>query len=210
MQSVNINAHSTNADIEKTIANFVESGEFRPVGRDVQHAVKLIKRELLEPLGLKPPELPIYYISPWLMSPDTSATTKFSHDEKPHYKRPLMIGINTLTLMTYDFAELVATLAHELVHASIPFDADPITGPMAGHGPVFQHYNEAIGLEGDPRMNHAGPWFRNWVETRVKPSLDGIATQPYMPPLYGNPQLSAYAAGMHTKKTKETKEKDTM
>ena len=59
--------------------------------------------------------------------------------------------------------DVVATLAHELVHV--------VCGPEAKHGKVFKRCALAIGLAGKMRSTHAGPEFAEWVNARVVPAL---------------------------------------
>lgn len=59
-----------------------------------------------------------------------------------------------------DSIEVLGTLVHELVHASV--------GNKAGHGPVFRSVAVAIGLEGKMRSTVAGVELQKELETIVK------------------------------------------
>lgn len=58
-----------------------------------------------------------------------------------------------------DDVDVAATLAHELVHATV--------GPDAKHGKVFKKCALAIGLEGKMTATYAGPEFTEWVRARL-------------------------------------------
>ncbi len=60
--------------------------------------------------------------------------------------------------------QIVATLAHELVHATV--------GHEAGHGPIFRDCATAIGLEGKMTATHAGPAFEAWIRAMLERTGD--------------------------------------
>ena len=55
--------------------------------------------------------------------------------------------------------DVVATLAHEIVHA--------VVGPEAKHGKPFKKCATAIGLEGKMTATHAGPALAVWIQTQI-------------------------------------------
>lgn len=154
----------TDAEDAAKVRELIASGDLRPASLDIRQIVDTIKDKLLKPLGLNAPNVPVYVINPALLPFKVSATTKFTHDQSDHERRPTLIGLNGITVVAYPRVDLAATLAHELLHASLPYDADPVTGDFAGHGPVFQHYATAMGLVGDPRSTDPGPQFAEWFK----------------------------------------------
>lgn len=156
-------------DVEDAIEvqDLLSRGLLSPAPSDLQNLKATIEQDLLEPLGLKVPPIPLYvadHLLPWT----TSASTKFTHDQPDHDKKPMMVALNAMHLMISSEIDTAATLAHELIHAALPYDADPVTGPYRGHGPVFEGYANRIGLVGDPRSTDPGPQFREWFKRRVK------------------------------------------
>lgn len=74
-----------------------------------------------------------------------------------------------------DPVEIVATLAHELAHATV--------GVAARHGPMFRKCALAIGLAGKMTATHADETFKRWIGDaidRIGPypagALDGMTT----------------------------------
>lgn len=159
------------------IAHMVKRGSLRPLPPEYQRAVEIMKRDLFPKMGLSVPNIPMYLASPGLLDWAVSASTKFSSEGPPSAKRPLAIVLNGRSLDIDDPITNVATLAHEMVHAAIPYDADPIDGAFAGHGPVFTHYIRQMGLAGDPRASVPGPRFVEWFKRNIVP-LAGVGTGP--------------------------------
>jgi hypothetical protein len=58
---------------------------------------------------------------------------------------------------------ILATLAHELVHAT--------QGPKASHGPLFKRCAVAIGLTGKMTATVAGPDFKEWATQMIEEEL---------------------------------------
>lgn len=162
-------------DDEQEIKAMIEDGSLLPVGKGGRLIIDLIKTDLLEPHGLKPPaDLPVYIAAPRLLPPGVSATTKFDSDLPPHEKQPKLIALNPDLMRFYPLDEIVGTIAHELIHASLPYDADPIEGEWAGHGAVFKEHARSIGLVGDPRSTTVGSTFTKWVRDKIIPALDKL------------------------------------
>lgn len=161
----------SSVNAQEAIAYYLRTGDLKPVGRGVKVITDRIKADLLKPIGLETPDLPVYIANSALLPEGVSASTKFGpEDAPPHLKKPIAIFLSDLG--RFDALEdNIATIAHELIHASIPFDADAITGPWAGHGPIFTGYARAIGLVDDPRATNPGPAFTQWVHNRVQPEL---------------------------------------
>lgn len=141
-----------------------------------------IKRDLLAPQGLTPPAIPLKFATP---SDDPLEILLGGHD--PERLGPLEVGrtaynghdpltalpeeIQISTWIADNRLKVAATLAHELIHASLPYCADKVEGKCQGHGPTFTRYARAIGLEGPPTATWAGPKFRAWFERAVVPLL---------------------------------------
>lgn len=126
-----------------------------PATAFIRAAAKVITKELLKPRGLNPPpRLPMFATND-MLEPFVDGKTMFD----PETHKP--VGI--LLRPAGHPGELAATLAHELVHAALPFDV--------GHEGAFAETVKAIGLDGDPRSTYAGPQFVAWAETSLLPVM---------------------------------------
>jgi hypothetical protein len=120
-------------------------------------AAGLIERDLLAPRGLKPAHIPIF-VSDW-RNPDwtfSAGVTKFARHGSQRV--PVMID-----LAPQKPGDLAATVAHELIHTALPWEA--------GHGPRFAAIAGAIGLEGPAEATMPGPHFKAWAEKTLAPLL---------------------------------------
>lgn len=154
----------TDAEDAAEVLEMLEEGYLKPAPKELTDVVQAIKEELLAPLGLKPPDVPLYIANGRMMPFMVTATTKFDHDKPDSEKRAKLIALNAIFLPLESELDTAATLAHELIHASLPYNADAVTGPHAGHGPVFKSYADRIGLVGDPRSTDPGPQFKEWFK----------------------------------------------
>lgn len=136
---------------------------FLSVARDA------IAEEILKPMGLNPPRIPI-------VIDDLRASffgfeagnTKF-----PDGGPPSRIAIATLSFKRAKPSEIAGTLAHEMIHSALPFKSDPQLGEDDdGHGPTFHHYRMLAGLtDGPPQMANYGPRFAAWFKHSLAPKL---------------------------------------
>lgn len=157
----------TDAEDAFRLQSLLSRGLLSPAPPALKNLKATIEHDLLEPLGLKVPPIPLY-VAERVLPSDISASTKFTHDQPDHEKKPVLIALNVMHLMLSPEIDTAATLAHELIHAALPYDADPVTGLYRGHGPVFEGYANRIGLVGDPRSTDPGPQFREWFNRRVE------------------------------------------
>lgn len=120
-------------------------------------AAGLIERDMLAPRGLKPAHIPIF-VSDW-RNPDwsfSSGVTKYARHGSQRV--PVMID-----LAPQAPGDLAATVAHELIHASLPWED--------GHGPRFAAVANSIGLIGPAEATMPGPQFKAWAEKTLAPLL---------------------------------------
>jgi hypothetical protein len=85
---------------------------------------------------------------------------------------------------------VIGTLAHELTHAALPYDA--------AHGPEFAAIQDDIGMVGPPEANIPGPRFVEWAQKSVLPELDKLmqrSTLERASKHYGNESEGHHVAG---------------
>lgn len=128
-------------------------------------ADEAIRADLLAPLGLFPPYLPIADGANRGLRFWEAGNTEYGPGR--HKRPPLAIHISP----ELDDLTAVGTLAHELVHAALPFVPGYPGNTEDGHGPTFARNVYAIGLVGDPRATQVGPQFVDWFNKRIKPAL---------------------------------------
>ncbi|TAJ97167.1 MAG: hypothetical protein EPO10_29680 [Reyranella sp.] len=123
-------------------------------------AAEAIRTDLLEPQGLNAPYLPIddgqgeFPMEIGLAVGVTRYTGA--------YGQPTSIGISDHPMHQRPL-DVVATLAHEMLHSALPWEVD--------HGPVFEQHANAMGLIGPPTSTVPGPQFIDWFNRRIKPAL---------------------------------------
>lgn len=113
-----------------------------------------IKRDLLEPAGLKVPAIPIYMGG----QPDGAAGgTIYSKITR----KPERIHLNTN--LTDDPLQFVAVLTHEMIHAALPYEEE--------HGPTFAHYMRKVGMRAPWTQAVPTKRYYDWFADRLMPEL---------------------------------------
>lgn len=116
-----------------------------------------IQRDLLDPLGLKVPNIPIksapqdYLTYDLGGGPSGRGVTLY---DSLAGKNKAVYGSEAMTVR-----DMAATLAHEMIHASLPGGV--------GHNEPFPKYLRALGMIGPAETSEPGPKFREWFRSRV-------------------------------------------
>lgn len=134
---------------------------------------KAITTDLLAPLGLQPS--PSIHIKWEDTTAGYDARTSYSHsDFRNPTAPPCGIFLVNRIKAEQPASRIAATLAHELIHASLSRDdgwsiADAILYNISpGHTKVWHKYADAIGLcfEENPNYSKDGPKFREWFNKK--------------------------------------------
>lgn len=121
-------------------------------------AAEAIRADLLEPLGLKAPYIPIND-GEGLSQIDFMLANGATHFHRVT-QRPDSISV---AAWVESDVKAAAILAHEMIHSALPYGEH--------HGDTFASFHHAIGLEGSPNASDPGPQFVEWFNRRIKPAL---------------------------------------
>jgi hypothetical protein len=127
----------------------------------LQRATTLLAEEVFLPAGYTVPAVRVSTGWPSGTKKNGSGTTI----GQCWYGHAAADGVAQLFLspLLADTVDVVATLAHELVHATV--------GPEAKHGKVFRKCALLIGLEGKMRSTHAGERLTTWIRAKLVPAI---------------------------------------
>lgn len=124
----------------------------------LQRAQDVIRKRLLQPLGLEVPILPITFdyraAGPAALNAYLGYVDGSTVWPNPPIK-PEVIFISPML----DRLTATSTLAHEMIHAAHPFGV--------GHGREFGHIARMIGLQGPNEATYPGPGFKAFFDQHL-------------------------------------------
>jgi hypothetical protein len=122
-----------------------------------------VREELLKPLGVIAPALPIVASGNDLPF-NLAGSTRYDVEGR----KPVRHYINTSPLFEDCPVDQAGTLAHEIIHAALPF-VPRLNSAEQAHGPEFAKIATAIGLApgvAGMASSIVGPQFRQWFNHR--------------------------------------------
>lgn len=152
-------------EARKEIDHALQLGELRETGEGMRVIERIVRKELLAPLGLNPPNIPIYIAPLGTANFSENAGTSFD----PVTNEPLFISVNEHFIRWTsqgDILNIIGTIAHELTHAALPYSE--------GHSGRFAEVQNALGMIGPPDANIPGLKLREWAQKNIVPELDKL------------------------------------
>ena len=124
-------------------------------------AADAIRTDLLEPLGVHVPFVPI---ATWANAKEAREAGCWMCDGGTYWGTSEEGSVQAIYIAEWVAPiKAVAILAHEMVHAAL--------GKRESHGAEFNRVTKAMGLVGPAEHDEAGPKFIDWFNKRIKPAL---------------------------------------